>query len=98
MFLVQRVFTRPSIDIAFYQVTTSFRDHFKSNYKDTGKVLSNTVTLSEDRLKQVISTMWTDEATWNAYREDAVCVEHFTARDAYNNQFSITDDRVTSAL
>jgi len=98
MFLVQRVFTRPSADIAFYQPTTEFRTHFKTAYKDSGKILSNTVTLSEDRLKQVISTMWTDEATWNAYREDPVCVEHFTARNAYNEANSITDDRVTSAL
>jgi hypothetical protein len=98
MFLVQRVFTRPSVDIAFYQLTTAFRDHYKTTYKDAGKVLSNTVTLSEDRLKQVISTMWSDEATWNAYREDPVCVEHFTARNAYNATNNITDDRVTSAL
>lgn len=98
MFLVQRVFTRPSADIAFYQLTTEFRDHFKTTYKDSGKILSNTVTLSEDRLKQVISTMWTDEATWNAYREDAICMEHFAARNAYNDQFSITGERATSAL
>jgi ABC-type tungstate transport system permease subunit len=98
MFLVQRVFTRPSADIAFYQLTIEFRDHFKAAYKDSGKTLSNTVTFSEDRLKQVISTMWTDEATWNAYREDPVCVEHFTARNAYNVANSIADERVTSAL
>lgn len=98
MFLVQRVFTRPSADIAFYQLTTEFRDHFKTAYKDSGKILSSTVTLSEDRLKQVISTMWTDEATWNAYREDAICVAHFEARNAYNVTNSIADERVTSAL
>jgi len=98
MFLVQRVFTRPSADIAFYQLTAEFRNHYKSAYKDTGKILSNTVTVSQDQLKQVISTMWIDEETWNAYREDAVCVEHFTARNAYNATNNITDDRVTSVL
>ena len=98
MFLVQRVFTRPNTEVAFYQVTTAFRDHFKSAYKDSGKVLSNTVTVSEDRLKLVISTMWTDEATWNAYRADPVCVEHFTVRNAYNATNNIADERVTSAL
>jgi ABC-type tungstate transport system permease subunit len=98
MFLVQRVFTRPSADIAFYQPTTEFRTHYKSAYKDTGKILSNTVTISEDRSKQVISTMWSDEATWNAYREDAICMEHFAARNAYNDQFSITGERSVSAL
>lgn len=98
MFLVQRVFTRPNADIAFYQPTAEFRNHYKSAYKDTGKILSTTVTISQDQLKQVISTMWTDEETWNAYREDPICMEHFAARNAYNESISIVGDRSVSSL
>ena len=98
MFLVQRVFTRPSADVAFYQPTTEFRTHYKAAYKETGKILSTTVTISQDQLKQVISTMWTDEATWNAYREDPICMDHFAARNAYNESISIVGDRSVSSL
>jgi len=71
MFLVQRVFTRPNTEVAFYAPTAEFKSHYKTAYKDTEKFLSNTVTLSPDRLKQVMSTMWADEATWEAYKADS---------------------------
>jgi hypothetical protein len=98
MFLVQRVFTRPNVEVAFYQPTTAFKDHYRTAYKEAGLFLSNTVTISPDRLKQVISTMWADEATWEAYKADAICVDHFTARNAYNDANGITAERTTTAL
>jgi hypothetical protein len=98
MFLVQRVFTRPNPEVAFYQPTVEFRNRFKTGYKDTGKILSNTVTISSDRLKQVISTMWLDEATWNEYLADPICQAHFAARNAYYDQNSITAERTTTVL
>ncbi len=98
MFLVQRVFTRQNIGVPFYKPTDAFNAHYKTAYMDSGKILSSTITVSEDRLKQVITTMWKDEPTWNAYREDAVCVEHFNARNAYNDSNNIANERSTSIV
>ena len=98
MFLVQRVFTRADASVAFYKPTTEFRDHYKTAYKNAGKFLSNTVTVSEDNLKQVISTMWIDEATWNEYLADPICQAHFAARNAYYEANGITSERTTAVL
>lgn len=98
MFLVQRVFTRQDAGVPFYKPADAFMAHYKTAYMDSGKILSSTVTLSEDKLKQVITTMWKDEATWNEYLADQICKDHFAARNAYNDSNGIAGDRTTSEV
>lgn len=98
MFLVQRVFTRQNAGVPFYKPTDAFMAHYKTTYMDSGKILSSTVTISEDKLKQVITTMWKDEPTWNEYLADSVCQAHFNARNAYHDGNGIANDRSTSIV
>lgn len=98
MFLVQRVFTRQDTGVPFYRPTDEFMAHYRTAYMDSGKILSSTTTLSEDRTRQVITTMWINESTWNEYLADAVCQAHFNARNAYHDEHSIANDRSTSVV
>ena len=96
MFLVQRVFTRSAVAVAFYKPTNEFMNHFKVTYKDAGKVLSNTATFSENNLKMDISTMWSDEAAWNEYLTDPVAIAHLDSRSAYNAMNGINANHTAS--
>jgi len=98
MFLVQRVFTRQNTSVPFYRPADAFMTHYNAAYMDSGKILSSTVTVSEDKTKQVITTMWKDEPTWNEYLADPVCQAHFNARNAYNDGNGIANDRSTSIV
>ena len=98
MFLVNRVFNRPSTDVAFYAADPEFSSYYEATYTATNKAVSTTVTISEDGLQQLFSTTWIDEATWNAYTQDPDCVAHFSARNAYNAANGITTSRETSTI
>lgn len=98
MFLVNRVFNRPSTDVAFYVADPEFRNYYEATYVATNKAISVNDMLSEDGLQRTFSTTWVDEATWNAYDQDPVCVAHFTARNAYNQANGITSSRETSTI
>ena len=98
MFLVQRIFTRLDAAVLFYTPTAEFKAHAKATFVDTQKILSDTSSITEDKLKLVISTMWKDEASWNEYTSDPVVVTHITTRNAYNTEHNITDERLTSQV
>jgi hypothetical protein len=98
MFLVQRIFTRTSADVAFYTGTTEFNAYYNTAYKATQKILSHTSTVTEDKLKMVLSTMWKDEETWNEYQADPTVIAHISARNAYNTEHNITSERLTSQV
>lgn len=98
MFLVNRVFNRPSTDVAFYTADTEFGTYYETTYMNTNKAVNVTVMISEDGLQKTVSTTWADEATWNAYKQDPVCIAHFSARNAYNAANGITTSRETDAV
>lgn len=97
MFLVQRIFTRPAANVPFYATSDAYKAAFQG-YKDSGKVQSFTATVSQDKLKLVVNTMWKDEASWNEYTADPVVVAMIAERNAYNTSKSITDEKVTTQL
>lgn len=92
MFLVNRVFNRPSTDVAFYVADPEFRNYYEAKYEGI------TDSISGDGLRRTFSTTWVDEATWSAYTQDPVCVAHFSARNAYNEANGITSSRETSTI
>lgn len=98
MFIVQRSFTRPDTSILFYKNTPEFNAHAKATYKDTGKLHTSSKTLSEDKLTQVISMLWESEEAWQEWLDDPVCQAHFNRRNAYYEQYGVTNDRTVAQL
>ena len=98
MFIVQRSFTRPDPSIPFYTNTKEFNAHVKVTYKDTGKLQTSSKTISEDKLTQVISMLWSSEADWREWLDDPVCQEHFNRRNAYYEKLGVTNDRITAEI
>lgn len=98
MYSVQRIFTRPNTEVAFYRPVAEFKTNMRVVYDETDKCVSRTVTRSTDGLKLIISTVWSSESDWNTYRADPVCVAHFAARNAHNTANGITAERVIAVL
>ena len=98
MFIVQRTFTRPNVNVEFYANNADFTKHWNENYKGT-KVASTTVTLSDDKLTKTYVWVYANEAAFNAAGADPVITANWAARDEYNTANGISDSgRKTAAI
>ena len=97
MYVVQRVFARPSTSVDFYKSSSEFNSHLTATYITTGK-LSQNKTVSPDGLKMTVTMIWGDQASFAEYEADPVCAAHFTARNDYNTANGITADRTATEV
>jgi hypothetical protein len=92
MILVTKTFTRPNTDVKFhYEVLNNeeFKNHMKSKYYETGKVVSENKKLDETNLSFTYSGVWKTRADFDEHDTDPVLQKYWDSRDAYNNQNNI---------
>jgi hypothetical protein len=84
-----RTITRPSADIPFYKHEQSIINYIDTTYVTTGKRISNNITLSEDKLEQVVTSIWIDDATFKEFRADQRVAQLKASVKAHNLQHGI---------
>jgi DNA phosphorothioation-dependent restriction protein DptG len=97
MYIIQRDFTRPSVDVPFYEASAEYKAAWAS-YKETGKLLGNRSTLSEDGLTRTAVSLWKDEETWKEYSSDPLTIQMILQRDEYHQLNNITSTRAVKNL
>ena len=82
--------TRNVTDIPFFVYNEQINNYVNETYAITGKRISNNITLSEDKLKQIVTSVWIDEASYNEFKNDQWVLKNSAAVDAHNAEHDIT--------
>ena len=97
---VTAVQVRPSTDIDFFE--SSFNEdinrHIIETYKNTGKLISQEVIYSDDRLTRIGVKLFDSQESREELASDAIFREDNLNRTAYNKQNGITVTVVTEFL
>ena len=92
--------TRPNTDVEFYsEEPDSPMNYFDtaqvvSDYKDTGKLISTSMSLSENGLELIKTLVYKDEASKLAYSADSRILAWKAACDTYNTSNNISKDTI----
>jgi|688.fasta_scaffold725825_2 hypothetical protein len=89
MFIVTATYTRPNIMTSWFQQSDAFAQHFESTYRDTGKVLESTQSISPDGLTFTRTESWATRVDFMAFLEDQEYINLIAARDAHIAQNGI---------
>lgn len=88
--------SRPSIDVEFFSVmgedqdSVTFRQHWVSTYKETGKLLLLDQQLSPDRLSRTTTFFWDSEESYTQAMADPIVQGNWARKAAYNAANGIT--------
>jgi len=92
MIKTQRNYTRPNIDIPFYDAVPQHLDYIENTYTNTGKRIAVIKTTSPDGLTLRISVAYKDQASLDEFMADPkVQAFHFEPRRIYNQQHGIVE-------
>jgi hypothetical protein len=85
-------YTRTSTDDDWYlPMETDFGPYLQSQYRDTGKIISSTITDSVDELTRTILFEWDSEASVNEFNADInVINDYINPRILYFAEHNIT--------
>lgn len=92
---VTTVSIRPTTTVEFWGFDNATRAHLKAEFKDTGKLLSKTVTDSEDGLTRTVVRTFANQAALDAFKADSVRIAAVASRDAYNTANNTTTTTTT---
>jgi len=88
--------TRPNTGVDWYRVESdsylsdSDNSHVESTYRDTEKLASASVSLSENELELTKTFVFDDEDSWNEFWNDSRIQAWISARNTYHTSNSIT--------
>ena len=90
----KRVMTRtiPNADTAFEKMSDEVIDYMKTNYDDTGKRTSFSVSPSDDGLVLTYTSIFRDEASKNEFLADSTIAAESTRRNTINASNGITKE------
>jgi|LauGreDrversion4_2_1035121.scaffolds.fasta_scaffold1444548_1 hypothetical protein len=80
MFILTKKQIRPNTSVEFASMQTfadtdpAFKPHFFSTYLSTGKMVSSEDSVSENGLEKTTVTIWADSESYNAFKEDPICI------------------------
>jgi hypothetical protein len=89
MYIVTGKITRQSLEDSFYIisdpiVSDDIRLHWLQEYKETGKCMHISVTISDNQLELETFQMWLDQQSYLDYKNDPILnIGLFSIRDAY---------------
>jgi len=83
--------TRNVTDIPFFVYNEQINNYVNETYAITGKRISNNITLSEDGLQQIVTSVWVNEAAYDEFKNDRWVSMTGTAVVAYNAEHNITE-------
>ena len=76
--------TIPDADTAFERMSDEVIDYMKTNYDDTGKRTSFSVSSSDDGLVRTYTSIFKDEASKNEFFADSTIAAESTRRNTIN--------------
>lgn len=82
--------TRPNVDSPFFAFGDQITNYINETYGTTGKRISNTVTISEDKLKQIVTSIWINKAAFTEFMADPQVMMSGNAVTAYNTEHNLT--------
>ena len=85
-----QVRTIPNDDTAFEDMSEEVVSYMKTNYDDTGKRTSFTLSKSADELVLTYTSVFKDEASKNEMYSDSTIAAEITRRDTINASNGIT--------
>lgn len=85
--------TRPSVEISFYSWPASVSSYIKTLFNDTGKVINQTITMSEDGLTLTVVTLWQNGAFEEAANDPIISEARME-----QNQHNLDHNIVTTSL
>ena len=92
MIKTQRNYTRPNINVPFYDAVPQHLDYIENTYTNTGKRIATIKTTSTDSLTLRISVAWKDQASLDEFLADPkVIAFHFEPRRIYNQQHGLVE-------
>jgi hypothetical protein len=88
MIKVTNQFTRPNLDTPFHtsKMTPELFEHFKTTYRDTGKLLSVKVFNSEDSLTMTSEWVWNTQEDLDQFRADAKAIGWNSVKNSHNTE------------
>jgi hypothetical protein len=79
-----RVRTKPNSDTVYEKMSDEVIDYMKTNYDDTGKRTSFSLSSSDDGLVLTYTSIFRDEASKNEFSADSIIRTEATRRNAIN--------------
>ena len=101
MYLVTGKIVRPNTNCSFYTIADpivpdSIREHWKTQYKDTGKCLFVEISVSPNELELQTTQYWADQASYNEYKNDQLLSTGlFNVRSVYWANNGMTGDIIS---
>ena len=89
--------TRPSVDVDWEPFSVDALNYVRTNYDNTGKRTSFSITLSENALEATYTSVYTDEAVKNEFLSDSTILTEFKRRNAVNRSNNITKQLISDA-
>ena len=89
-----QVRTIPNADTAFEKMSDEVIDYMKTNYDDTGKRTSFSVSSSDDDLVVTYTSIFRDEASKNEFLADSTITAESNRRNAINANNNITTETI----
>ena len=91
---VTTVLTRLTLETSYQLLPADIIQYIKTTYQDTGKILSLSVELSEDKLSRTSTVVFADDAARKLYIADPILKEVFVAQRAYNAANGMVQERL----
>jgi hypothetical protein len=83
MLIITATFTRPNTSVAWFRQSDDFTNHFEINYRQTGKILEASSTISPDGLTLTRTATWASRADFMSLLEDGQYQILMASRDAH---------------
>lgn len=101
-YLVKRTYQRPAANIPFFTAVSPDKvaaiSPTVNAYKADGRLLSETTTLSEDKLTLTYSALWASKEAYDTYKADSAMVAFWAERKAYNESKNITSSQTATEI
>ena len=89
---IQFTETRPSTSVNFYVASDEIKNHIKTTYLDTGKMISRNSVFSGDNLQRIRTLIFSDKESWEEFDNDDVISDIRAARLSHNTSNNIENE------
>jgi hypothetical protein len=91
---IKQIYTRPSVDIPFWAPSSEYKEYQNKNYVETGHVLFQQTTYSDDKLSQINFIVFANRESRILFLSDERCKEEVEERIEYNQLNNILTRRI----
>lgn len=90
---IQFTETRPNTSVNFYVASDEIKNHIKTTYLDTGKMLSRNSVFSSDNLQRIRTLIFSNKESWEEFdNDDVISGTDKSARLSHNTSNNIINE------